>query len=58
MQWSRISSGGRMNNNKNRVRATLNGRKTIGPTLASAQPPQTADRPEPHIAHWAIAPFA
>jgi hypothetical protein len=47
-----------MNKHKIRVRAPFNGRKTIRPTLSSAATRQTADWPEPHVAHLAIPPFA
>ena len=41
-----------------RVRALIGGRNAIETPLSSAETQQTADCPEPHIAHMAMTPFA
>ena len=47
-----------MNKNTIRVRTPIDGRNAMEPTISSAKTQQTADCPEPYIAHMAITPFA
>ena len=41
-----------------RVRALIGRSNAMEPTISSAETRQTADCPEPHIAHMAMTPFA